>query len=575
MSTKGGIFTVRMRKVLCLAVIAAMLSSSAASALSLGDLLPSKLLPSPQTSESGLLPENALVSRAEDSVYGVLRLEDTGAFLRWLVSEENIDIFMPLILKSKHSSDIMGAVEFIRAFAEKTPIKSAAVIIGTEDPDKKRPPFFQMAFTVDSSMAGTVRKIADGTAEDTDFAKLILGNDNPLTAIAQTMIKAEKLKDGSYRIDNELFLKTEGGMIVAAMSAEQLIASRNALNVEEARLFAKEARKFSDKNFAYIHLDYKTLDKLDTENALDSADKIAEIFDKPLNFELGFTSEPDKFAMSVHVNLKEAMKAEYSANISDKRVPVKGSYMNPGGSKSPLFALGGYMTLSAIKNQKDGADFWKELVRQMRVRFGINEDEFSSFFTGPFSVTVNDSVTYEGFKIPALYISQTGMKDAAGKIFARLTKSPHFQKVQEGVLQLDSSLSPVSCFIQDRGGTLSINFAELQNLGGKPVLKPALESLMNAEGIAALWIDFEAIRGWITDDENGVLAMLLPMAKMLGFGEIADAVNDVLTAEYSVPSFSFRAEDPETFRFEFGNAKIDPKNGLFARLVKIYQKFSK
>ena len=135
----------------------------------------------------------------------------------------------------------MGAVEFIRAFAEKTPIKSAAVIIGTEDPDKKRPPFFQMAFTVDSSMAGTVRKIADGTAEDTDFAKLILGNDNPLTAIAQTMIKAEKLKDGSYRIDNELFLKTEGGMIVAAMSAEQLIASRNALNVEEARLFAKEA----------------------------------------------------------------------------------------------------------------------------------------------------------------------------------------------------------------------------------------------------------------------------------------------------------------------------------------------
>ncbi|MBQ3447596.1 MAG: hypothetical protein IJG37_08140, partial [Synergistaceae bacterium] len=158
----------RMRKVLCLAVIAAMLSSSAASALSLGDLLPSKLLPSPQTSESGLLPENALVSRAEDSVYGVLRLEDTGAFLRWLVSEENIDIFMPLILKSKHSSDIMGAVEFIRAFAEKTPIKSAAVIIGTEDPDKKRPPFFQMAFTVDSSMAGTVRKIADGTAEDTD-----------------------------------------------------------------------------------------------------------------------------------------------------------------------------------------------------------------------------------------------------------------------------------------------------------------------------------------------------------------------------------------------------------------------
>ena len=77
------------------------------------------------------------------------------------------------------------------------------------------------------------------------------------------------------------------------------------------------------------------------------------------------------------------------------------------------------------------------------------------------------------------------------------------------------------------------------------------------------------------DDENGVFAMLLPMAKIMGYGDILDAVRDVLTAEYSVPSFSFRAEDSETFRFEFENVKINPENGLFARLMKIYQKFGK
>ena len=91
----------------------------------------------------------------------------------------------------------------------------------------------------------------------------------------------------------------------------------------------------------------------------------------------------------------------------------------------------------------------------------------------------------------------------------------------------------------------------------------------------ALWIDFASIRDWITDDENGVFAMALPMAKIFGYSDIAEAVQDVLTAEFSVPSFSLRAEDVETYRLEFANVKVDSRNGLFARLVKVYQKFSK
>ncbi|MBQ3447036.1 MAG: hypothetical protein IJG37_05275, partial [Synergistaceae bacterium] len=115
----------------------------------------------------------------------------------------------------------------------------------------------------------------------------------------------------------------------------------------------------------------------------------------------------------------------------------------------------------------------------------------------------------------------------------------------------------------------------LSSLSAKPELKPALQDLMHESGIAAFWIDFAAIRDWLMDDENGVFAMVLPMAKIFGYSEIAEAVMDVLKAEFSVPSFSFRAEDAETFRFEFANTKIDPKNGLFAKLVNIYQKFSK
>ena len=566
----------KFRKILSLAVIILVVSANIASALSLGDFLPS-LKTNEATKPAEVFPENALTSKPEDSVYLVLKLDDTSSFLKWLASDDNINPFMPLILKSKDSNDIIGGIEFFRAFATKTPLKSVALAAGAYDPDTKKPPFFQMAFTVDSSMAATVKKVSDGTAEDIDFVKLLLGNDNPITAIAQTMVKAEKLNDGSYRVDNELFVKAEGDMIIVAMSPDELKDSISALNGGGTRLFSGLKRQFTEKDFAVVHVDYNTLDKMDTAHDLDSADKlVTEIFDKPLNFECAFESLPDKFIFSFAVNLIEAARKEYAEKMRAPVKPVKGSYMTLAGTKSPIFATaGGQLRLSSIKDSKDTKDAWTEFVRQLRVRFGISENETASFFDGPFSVTVNDSVTYEGFKIPALYISQTGMKGAAGKIFSRLTKSPHFQKVQEGILQLDTSISPVSCLIQNKGETLGINFAELSSLNGSPAVKPALRSLLDSVGIAAMWIDFDGIRAWILDDENGVMAMLMPMAKFAGYGEVADAVNDILTAEYSVPSFSLRAENLEKFRFEFTNAKINPANGIFTRAVKIYQKFSK
>ena len=568
----------KIRRILLSAVISVMVTAGISSALSLRDFIPEKLRPSQEATapqETSALPENALIPRPEESVYFVLKLDDTGSFMRWLASEDNINIFMPLVLKSKDSNDIMAGIEFFRAFAEKTPLKSAAIIAGAYDPDKKQAPFFQMAFTADESISSSVRKIADGTAEDSDFAKIILGNDNPITAIAQTMIKAEKLPGNVYQVDNELFVKADGDIILVSMSENELEIACNTLKDSGAGLFSKVTRKFTDKNFLYVHADYNVVDKLDTDNSLASADKVAELFDKPLVFEMGFTSKPDKFMVSFTFNLIEAVKKEYAAKRT--AVPsVKGSHMTVVGTKSPLMAVSGYITLSAIKDAtKDGADLWKEIVRQMRVRFGISEGDFTSLFTGPFSLTVGDSVTYEGMKIPALYISQTGAKGAAGKIFSLLAKTPHFKKAQEGILQLDPSISPVSCLVQDKGETLGINFAELSSLAGTPEIKPALRDLMNESGISAFWIDFAGIRDWLMDDENGVFAALLPMAKIFGYSEIAESVMDVLRAEFSVPSFSFRAEDIETFRFEFANAKIDPKNGLFAKLVGIYQKFSK
>ena len=517
------------------------------------------------------LPENALTTQPEKSVYGVLRLEDTASFLKWLISDENVNPFMPLILSSKDSNDIIGAIEVFKAFANNTPLKSSAVLFGTNE----KGDFFQAAFTVKDEAAASVKKITDGTAEDDDFVKILLGNENPLSFMLSSMLKTEKLADNVYRVDTGLFVKAVDEVVVISETLDGLKASLNALESSDNRLFSKVTRKFSDKDFSFIHIDYETLDKLDKDNNLDQADKMAkEAFDKPLNFELGFKSMADKFVFSIFANIQEALKAEHASKLTALK-PVKGSNIKLSGSGNPLLSLGAYFRLSAMKEHKEAEDFWKELTRQAKVRFGITEQEFTDFFTGPVSMTVNDSVMFEGMKIPSIYISQTGSNASTGKIFERLTKSPHFQKLQDGLLQLDSSISPISCLVKNNGDSLGIDFADIANISSQPSVKPALKSLLEAEGISALWIDFEAVREWIMSDENGVLAMGLPMAKMMGYGEIAESVRDVLSAELSVPSVSFRAENNQTFIFEFANVKINPENGLFTKLVKVYQKFNK
>ncbi|MBQ4432264.1 MAG: hypothetical protein II877_12240, partial [Synergistaceae bacterium] len=213
--------------------------------------------------------------------------------------------------------------------------------------------------------------------------------------------------------------------------------------------------------------------------------------------------------------------------------------------------------------------------KQLKNRFGITEEEFAGLFTGPFSFVVNDSVTYEGFNIPAIYTSQTGRDDSAAKVFDKLSKSKHFQKVKEGILQADSSLSPVSCLVQDKGATLGIDFAELATIGGKPEMKPALNDLMNSPAVVAMWLDFASIQSWLNSDENGFMMMLGPLATFSGFGKHFQAFRDIVGAELSVPAMSIRLEDYETIHTEFSLADVNPENGLIAKIVKVYRDFNK
>ena len=521
--------------------------------------------------------EDALTPRSDQSVYLVLRLNDTQNLLKWFFSKENIDTFMPLILASKESNEIIGAVEMISAFAENTPLQSVAFMVGAETA-KTPAPFFKAAFTLKPGNETIYKKVADGSAEAIDIAKLFIGKDNPMASFAESMVKVEKAEDNMLRVDNELFLKAQDNMIIAGLSADDIKASLNALENEDARLFSKVQRKFETKDFAWVHLDPKGVDNLDEEDVIDPED-IAEYFVAPLNVEYGFTRAPGKFLMSVYANLTEAMSKDYLDKIRAKDITsVKGGHMNLdnfGGIKSPLLAFGGFINIAGMKLYPEAEKVWKEIAKQAKKILNVEEADLVSLLTGSLSLSVNDSVSVEGIKVPAIYISQTGEAGAAEKIFAAFEKSSkYFSKVQDGILQVDTSIAPVSCLVTRNGDTLGVNFADLANLSAKPELKPTLKELMDVDATSSMWLDFAGIQSWIAAPENGVLALAEPLARFSGNGELFDACKELLEAKFSVPSMAIHSDSIEVIHTEFQiDESVKAEDGLMKRLVKLIRMF--
>ena len=522
-------------------------------------------------------PEDALSTQYEDSVYLVLRLEDTSRLLKWIFSTDNMKLFMPLALKGKSELEVAAASEFISALVSMTPLRSSALVIGMSKRDiKSMTPMMQFAFKVNPEVSDIVQKIADGKAEALDVATLFIGS-RIAAAFAETMIKVEHETDNIYRVNNDLFMTAYDDMVIFGSSVNNVRLSVKALGDEKSRLFTGKPRKFSEKDYAFIHVDYGTALALnDDSKDLEAVDP-RKYFDKPLEFELAFNRQPEKFSMSSAINLTAALKKEYAEKFQRQfgtLKAVKGGNIDltsAGSSTYPLIALGGNMNFEAMNENDILKPIMSSILRNLRVRFSISEAEAINLLTGPFSTIVNGTVTFEGFKIPSVYMTQTGREGAAGKVFTKLTKSPHFSKVHDGILQLDSSLSPISCLAVDKGETLGLYFAELASLKDTPAVKPGLSELMEHESISSIWIDFGEIQNWLNDDENGVLGALGTLMTFGGYGQYFKMIREILTADLSVPNVSLWSESPEVCHTEFAVKKIDVNNGLFAKVIKLVQ----
>ncbi len=512
-------------------------------------------------------PSDALTKRSDSGIYSAIHVQDLGSFLAWLCSKENLNII------SKFSNGGLDAVtaEILYSALSNIQVADSAFIAGNET-GKPADFFIQAAFTLKAGNDELIQKFASGQADGLDAAKLLIG-DNPLNTILASMLKVE-FDAGVYKIDNVVYLGvTPEKMFLLASSKDELNKSLNAIGGKD-RFLESFARKFNSKDFLFAHLDYKAVQKLD-ENDKD-LEKVAKYFDEPLNIELGFDTLPDKFVVNMFSNFKAALADEYAGKIKNVQ-PVKGGYMNldaVGGSESPLLLFSGIINTDALKDE----DFFKDFIKELRfVRsFGITEDDLIKLLNGAFTFAINDSVPFQGFKIPAFFVSQTN--ENAPSVFKKLAGVKYFNELKdnhsawEKLLQLDNSISPISCLIGNTENNLGLAISEASSLNAKPVLKPALQKIADQDSTGLIWLDFEGVQKWLND--NGAIQSLALLAMLGGLGEQFGAFTEVINAKFSVPYFAFTSKGDDTAKLEFGLSDVEAGQGFLSKLADAYAKYA-
>ena len=519
--------------------------------------------------------EDAITPKSDSSVYMVIGHEDIGGFLKWILSRDNLKIVGPAFDMDE------GLIELVSLVVDNFPVQKAIMIFGAERAKKGINPIVQAAFTVKPGLSSIVNKIEVGSAEAKDIAKLLLGDNELLVSFLETMIKVERVPGKILKINNEVYMKAEDGIILISSEPQELMLSRNNLRDPKGNLVKKFGRKFSTNNYTLVNVDFQTL-KLMEESDKDIAEA-AKYFKAPLKMEMGFETYPDKFITGTNINLIDCLSEKYSSKVRKDIEAVKGGYISRvgiGGS-SPLIALGSFIDISVMKEDESSKKFFKELCKSVNI-FGITEDDLLSLVDGGFSLVLNGSIPLEGFKVPGLYISQTGKDGAADYIFNKLSDSKFFSAMGEkykgnweNLLQLDSSISPASCFVGKKGNTLGLSFAELEELNkdGEGNYKKNFNNLLDKRSISSLWIDFKGIQDWLNDENNGVFGILTPLAVFSGYGEIMASFRELMNAELSVPSIALYCENTGTFYFEYELADINPENGVLKRAINLYQQY--
>ncbi|MBQ4419319.1 MAG: hypothetical protein II870_06750, partial [Synergistaceae bacterium] len=514
-------------------------------------------------------PEEALIPRPEKSVYSVLRLDNLGNFLRYLGSEKNVKLFAPLAGMGEDEAAI------ITMSLAAVPAESTALVFGV---DEHEAPFVQLVVKMPESLQDKLDLVAKGEAKAEDVAALLLGEKSPVAPMGAMVLEVKKTDDGLLNVLDTLNLSAKGDLLIAALSAEDVKAALKALEDKDARL--KIERRFAAKDFAITHVDADVLEKITpAEEAGVSKEELAEakkMLDGPFEAETAFESLADRFRISFAADMTAL--ADKFENPNAKA--VKGGYINLMGDRSPLLALGSVLYGETIKNYPGFKDIWTEAVDVLK-NLNISEESFINFLTGSFALTIGNSlVSFEGMKVPAVFVTKEGQNGAAKEFAAAIAKQadklliPVEAAGWDSLAQVDSNTSPVSVLLGVKGEMLYAGMAEKDSLSEKPEIKGQLAEIMAKDSLGSFFMDFKGLQDYLKGDGANAMAMAGMFAPMV-LDDKAEAVmaamTDILDAKLSVPSVGLYAPSYGTCIMDFMTEEVENvEDTLSAKLIKLY-----
>lgn len=531
-------------------------------------------------SAAAFQPEEALSPRPEKSVYSVVRVNNIGDFLRWIASEQNLKLVAPL---AELEDD---EIAMILATLEKIPAEAVALLVGA---DSTGDPFVQIAAAMPKSLQNKLDLVAKGNSKIEDLAALLFGEGSPVAPMAGALLNVKNEAE-LIRVNDAFTVGAKGNLLIAGLKTADVRAAFDAVEnkkdeenekAPEKRLNLK--RRFNTNSFIFSHIDFDALKvimppKKDGITEKDYA-AINQVFKAPLDIEYAFEDLADRFRVSIGVNIKECLAEKYAALLNNE--PVKGGHIKLIGDRAPILAAGSVLNGEAVKIYPGFDKRWPEFLRALK-SIGLTEEVFMNFLTGPVAITAGGSLAaFEGIKVPAVLIAKEGVKGAASEIVKAVAakEKTHLMPVEaegwDNLLQVDSSISPVSVLFGNNGETLYAGMIEKDALNKTPEIKTGqLAEILDKESLGSFLIDFQALQDYFKDDSTGVMAFASMMSPM-AFGGRAEAImahlNELVNAKLSVPSAGFWTPDYGTCVIEFIHRDVPAEDGLLAKLIKFYE----
>ena len=518
--------------------------------------------------------DDAVSACSESDIYAVFKLENVNGLINWALADENLNLLAPVLFSEDISSEDIGV---IRAIASRVGCRSLMCVVGLDAQGRS---FVKAAADFNEDYKNILSKIERGEAEPDDLKKLLIGDNGPLDAITDGIIKAEYDENRNLlRVNNDIWVSSRENLLLLGSAPEIVKDGLEAINDEAFRLNLN--RKYSSQNFIYAHVNaemilryinrYGWMRRLFKPQLLRL---FKSMFKAPLNVELDFDLDlkdlnEENFRISAFMNLREALSEKFY-NAFCVNEPVTGGNLDLNINSTPFIAFGTSLNLNALRDIKE---LHSCLIKNFLIENNIDEELLFDLANGKIAFNIGGaSVSMGLFKLPVIYLAKTCDNIRAAEALIDIVKNNiNINKVSADgwgmLLKAPVTVSPLPLYLGNLNNILYLGMFEPKFINKNNKLdkefEKEFEDLVNKRALSALYINFEELRKYLQRETSGALAFL---ASMLGWKNELAKIKNFLDVELSVPLVTASVLNHGEIEINFKIKNINLKNGLWSKI---------